>query len=168
MLNKMNITDAVKFLENQVPDPSKGLPDEIFYYISKTTPLVNVDLLIKDENNRVLMSWRDDKYSGTGWYLPGGIIRHKETLEERLQKVALTEIGARVDFDPTPLTFRQIIHNEREIRSHFISFLYKCSLNSSFIPDNKDISVTSPGYLMWHNHCPDNLLKCHEEYRKYL
>lgn len=160
--------DAIAFLDKHVPDPSKGLPDEVFYYISRTTPLVNVDLLIKDENGRTLLSWRDDQYSGKGWHVPGGIVRFRETLETRLKKVAETEIGVAVSFDATPIAINQCIHHERDIRSHFISILYNCSLPSMFIPNNKGLSIQDMGYLKWHDFCPDNLLKFHEMYRKYI
>ena len=53
----MEIKEVIEILEKYVSDPSKGLPDEVFFYISRTTPLVNVDLLIKDENGRTLLSW---------------------------------------------------------------------------------------------------------------
>ena len=56
----MSIADAIDVLDRSVTDPGLGLPDEVFYYISRTTPLVNVDLLIKDEIGRVLLAWRDD------------------------------------------------------------------------------------------------------------
>jgi colanic acid biosynthesis protein WcaH len=164
----MNIADAIAVLDRYVKNSSEGLPEEIFFYISRTTPLVNVDLLVKDENGRTLLAWRDDQYSGKGWHVPGGIVRYKESLETRVKKVAETEIGASIDFDPKPLAINQIIHNEGRDRSHFISILYKCSLPSVFAPDNKGISNTEPGYLMWHETCPDNLLKLHEIYRKYL
>lgn len=164
----MNLAEAVEFLEKSVPDPSKGLPDEVFYYISKTTPLVNVDLLIKDEKGRTLLAWRDDEHCGKGWHIPGGIVRHKETLETRLQKVALSEIGVKVDFEPYPIEIKQLIHDELKVRNHFISFLYKCYLNSSFIPENKGLTDKERGYLKWHESCPDDLLKYHEIYRKYL
>jgi colanic acid biosynthesis protein WcaH len=149
----MNLADAIAYLNKQVPDPSKGLPDEVFYYISKTTPLVNVDLLIRDENGRTLLSWRNDQYVGKGWHVPGGIVRFKETLETRIKRVAETEIGAS-------------IYPGRDIRSHFISILYKCFLSSAFVPQNKGLANQDSGYLMWHDCCPDNLLKCHEIYRK--
>jgi len=164
----MNIADAIAILGKEAPDPSAGLPDEVFYYISKTTPLVNVDLLVKDENGRTLLSWRDDEYAGQGWHLPGGIIRFKETLEARLIKVAELEIGTRVDFDPNPVAINQIIHNERDIRGHFISILYKCSLSGEFVPENKGLSITDAGYIMWHDSCPDNLLTLHGIYRSFL
>jgi colanic acid biosynthesis protein WcaH len=166
--NSLCVKDAIAVLDKKVPDPSEGLPDELFYYISRTTPLVNVDLLIKDEKGRTLLAWRDDQYSGRGWHVPGGIVRFKETLETRIKKVAEIEIGASVIFDSVPIALNQIILPERDIRSHFISILYKCFLSKEFIPQNNGLSIKDNGYLQWHNSCPAELLKCHEIYRKYI
>lgn len=163
----MNIIDAIEILEKHVPNPSAGLPEELFFYIGRVTPMVNVDLLIKDERGRTLLSWRNDRYAGTGWHLPGGIIRFRETLETRVKKVAETEIGTFVDFDSNPIAINQIICNKKN-RSHFVSILYKCSLSSSFVLENKGLSNVDAGYLMWHDSCPNNLLRFHEIYRKYL
>ena len=163
----MNIHKAIEFLEKQIPNPSLGLPEEIFLFISRTTPLVNVDLLIKDEKGRTLLLWRDDQYAGKGWHVPGGIVRFKERLEERVQEVAKKEIGTAVKFDPIPLAINQMIC-ERDIRGHFVSILYKCFLSGKFIPKNKGLSNKDPGYLMWHDSCPTNLIKVHEIYRHYI
>lgn len=164
----MNIAEALAVINKEVVNPQAGLPEELFLYISKITPLVNVDLLIKDENGRTLLAWRDDQHCGKGWHLPGGIVRFKEPLEARVKKVAESEIGTNIDFDLIPLTINQIIYPDREIRAHFISFLYKCFLSSSFVPQNRGLSNTDNGYLKWHNCCPDNLLEVHEIYRKYI
>lgn len=164
----MNITASIAALVTAVPDPSLGLPDDVFYYVSRTTPLVNVDLLIKDENGRTLLSWRNDPYSGLGWHIPGGIVRFKETLETRVEKVAEAEIGRSVRFDPSPIALHQSIHHERDIRGHFISLLYKCFLPGAFSPSNTGLSPQDAGYLAWHDGCPVNLLQVHEIYRKYI
>ncbi|MCL2272308.1 MAG: hypothetical protein FWC19_05830 [Treponema sp.] len=42
----MSITKACKFLDAQIADKTTGLPDEISYFTSRATPLVNVNLLI--------------------------------------------------------------------------------------------------------------------------
>ena len=160
---------AIEDLDNAVPDPNKGLPDEIFYYISRTTPLINVDLLIKDEKGRILLAWRNDPYSGIGWHLPGGIIRYKETFEERARKVAETELGAKdIELSVIPREIDQHINNERKDRGHFIAILYKGTLSSSFIPPNLNLSEGDTGYAKWFEKCPDNLIKCHDIYRKYM
>ena len=163
----MNMHEAIKFLDKQIPNPSSGLPEEVFLFISRITPIVNVDLLIKDENGRVLLSWRDDQYAGTGWHIPGGVVRFKENLEKRLLKVAEAEIGAVVEFDPVPIAINQLICNHNT-RGHFISILYKCFLSNKYIPKNIGLSYKDPGYLMWHDSCPENLIKMQEIYRKYI
>ncbi len=160
----LNIPDAMEFLVEQVPDPSLGLPDDVFYYMSRLTPLVNVDLLIKDEKGRTLLAWRDDQFSGQGWHVPGGIVRVKEAMETRVRTVAETEIGVDVSFDKTPIAINEFIHNEREVRSHFVSILYRCFLPGSFVPANKGLNSCDKGFLMWHETCPDRLLKCHGVY----
>lgn len=167
-MTDLNISEAIAVLDRHVPNPSAGLPDELFYYISRMTPLVNVDLLIKDERERTLLAWRNDEWAGKGWHVPGGIVRFKETLESRLLKVAQSEIGIEVGFDPTPLALNQLIHPDREIRSHFISFLYKCFLPGAFAPRNEGLSPGDRGFLLWHESCPENLLRYHEIYRKYI
>ena len=163
----MNIHETIELLDRQISNPSLGLPKEVFFFISRLTPMVNVDLLIKDENGRTLLSWRADSFAGAGWHVPGGIMRFKEKLEERVQKVAETEIGTVVEFDPVPVTINQVIC-KHDTRGHFISILYKCFLSSKFIPTNTGLTNTDKGYLMWHNCCPENMVKVHEMYRRYI
>jgi colanic acid biosynthesis protein WcaH len=134
----MNVAEAIACLDANALNKTTGLPDDIFYFISRTTPLVNVDLLIKDKQGRTLLSWRDDEYCGKGWHIPGGIIRYKETLEQRIQNTANKELGVCVEFGKEPLVYCQTILPDQENRGHFISFLFKC-----FVPDNYHINSRS-------------------------
>jgi len=164
----VNLESAISVLAESVPDPDKGLPDELFYYISQTTPLINVDLLIQDENGRTLLAWRDDQYAGQGWHIPGGILRFKETLETRILQVAISEIGQPIDFDPAPIAIHQMVHKSRDIRGHFLSFLYQCTLPSLFVPRNVGKKPGDSGYLAWHEHTLSDLLPVHEVYRAFI
>ncbi|MGE5499279.1 MAG: NUDIX domain-containing protein [Syntrophothermus sp.] len=143
------------------------MPEEVFLFVSRLTPMVNVDLLIRDEKERVLLAWRDDEFCGRGWHIPGGIVRFKEKLTSRIQKVALSEVGVEVQYNPDPVAINEIVI-ERKNRGHFISFLYNCFLSGSFVPDNKMLCPEENGYLQWHDSCPENLLKVQDIYRKYL
>jgi colanic acid biosynthesis protein WcaH len=164
----MNIPEAISFLDASVPEPSRGLPEEVFLYISRTTPLINVDLLVQDEKGRTLLSWRNEKYTDVGWHVPGGIIRFKERLETRIQKVAETEIGTRVSFAPVPISINQMIHPHQKIRGHFISLLYQCFIPSTFVPPNHGLAFNDNGYIAWHNSCPEHVLEYHEIYRTFI
>ena len=161
----MNIYDAIVFLDSQVPNPTAGLPEELFLFASRITPLVNVDLLVQDECGRTLLSWRDDALGYLGWHIPGGIIRFKETLEQRIQQVAEHELGTRVAFDPAPIAMHEIIHPTRHTRGHFLSLLYRCRVPADYVPCNTGRGAADAGYLMWHEKCPQNLLGVHEVYR---
>lgn len=170
MKREVHIADAIAAFDRIAPDPRSGLPDDVFHYISRTTPLVNLDLLIKDEEGRTLLAWRNDRFCGSGWHVPGGIIRFKESFDERARKIAETEIGTTLKIDMTPIAISEIITPVREcdIRGHFISILLQCHLVSSFIPANLSVSANEPGYLKWHAECPDNLLRLQEIYRNLI
>jgi len=169
MNQDLNLKKIIDALESSIHDPSKGLPEEVFLFISRITPLINVDLLIKNEQNQTLLTWRDDKYWDPGWHIPGGIIRHKETFADRIKAVAKNELGAEVEFNPIPLAMNEVIIKEIRDRSHFISLLYSCRLLTQ-PAENLRCNVDSPKHAewMWHDACPDNILKVHEMYKGFM
>lgn len=163
---KTLLAELMTFIDN----PRLGLPEEVFYFISQLTPLVNVDLLIKNEKGQTLLTWREDHFYGPGWHIPGGIIRFKETAETRIYKVAEKELGACVSFDPEPLCVRQIMAENRDVRGHFISLLYACRLTKQPTLNRmaNAQSLIRPGQWMWHDDCPDNLIKQHQIYKNFI
>lgn len=149
-------------------DPQKGLPEEVFVYVSQITPLVNVDLLIKDEKKGVLLTWRDDEHYEAGWHVPGGIIRYKETFSDRIHAVAKRELGASVAHDTAPMAINQIIQPTNKTRGHFISLLFACRLISPLADIPVVPNQPKNGHWRWHQKCPDNLISVHHIYQPYL
>jgi colanic acid biosynthesis protein WcaH len=165
----LEIKKILDLLESLIKNPSVGLPEDIFLFTSRITPLINVDLLIKNEQNHTLLTWRDDGYYPPGWHIPGGIIRYKETIADRIHAVASTELNVDVKFEKDPLAINELINPSRRNRGHFISLLHKCTLISS--PDNNlryEKGIPRPGEWAWHNKCPDNIISVHEIYRKFM
>jgi ADP-ribose pyrophosphatase YjhB (NUDIX family) len=157
-----------KILEH-VKNPKDGLPADVFYLVSQLTPLINVELLIKNKKGQTLLTWRDDRFYGPAWHIPGGIIRFKEKIEDRIEKVAHLELGATVIFAPDPIHIRGLINTERDIRGHFISMLYLCKFTTGPACE-KSYKGGDPqqGEWAWHDQAPENLLKVHESFRKYI
>jgi ADP-ribose pyrophosphatase YjhB (NUDIX family) len=165
----MELSKIINCLEKSIEDPTKGLPEEVFLLLSRITPLINVDLLINNERNQTLLTWRDDGYYPAGWHIPGGIIRYKETAAERISAVALGELGATVEYPSTPLALNEIIHPSRKDRGHFISLIYRCSL-TSHLDENIKFLGGKPRHRewAWHDKCPEDIISVHEIYRKYF
>jgi len=63
----------------------------------------------------------------------------------------------------------EIIHPSRMEREHFISMLYECTLTSNPSKKIRYVDGTvKTGQWRWHDKCPDDLLKIHELYRKFI
>ena len=148
-------------LEAALDDPTQGLPQEVFYFMSRITPLVNVDLLVRDSRGRTLLAWRDDPYAGKGWHIPGGIVRFKESLLDRVTATVRDEIGRDLDIDPVPVQSNQL-WKKQDTRGHFVSFLYLCTPREDFEPDNTGRSPGDSGFLAWHEGSPDDLIIVHD------
>lgn len=165
----VKIEDMIRSLDSLIEDPSKGLPEHLFLFVSRITPMINVDLLIKNEMNQTLLTWREDGYWPPGWHIPGGIIRFQEKASDRIRAVAAYELGTGVRFKKNPLAINEIIIPSRRVRGHFISLLYECSLTG---PPSRNVEPRGgapvPGEWAWHEKCPEDLIPVHDIYRKYL
>ena len=164
------IKQALDQINSVINNPTEGLPEDVFLFASAITPMVNVDLLIRNEQGQVLMTWREDKFCKAGWHIPGGIIRYKETAAERISAVARLELGAQVVFDEKPLAINEIIVPGRRERGHFISLLFECSLKT---PPNEDRCFCSgdpnQGQWAWFGACPENIIVVHRRiYQPYF
>ena len=148
-------------------DGREGLAEEIFIAVSTIIPIVNVDLMILDRQNRILLSWRDDEYFGKGWHLPGVCIRYKETMAERIQKTALNEIGTTVIADLEPIAVRDVImgrDDERvRKRAHHLAILHRCYLPDDFVLKSKD-GQNETSELKWFSAIPNDILPVHFVY----
>ena len=166
----MQLSEAINVLETAIGDPSEGLPEEVFLFLSRITPLVNVDLLIQNQRQETLLTWRDDGQNMVGWHVPGGIIRYKEEFHHRIKEVAHHELKAEVDLDDEPIALnRVILPRERRIRGHFVSLLYRCTLRTPLDPSLQfDEEMPLNGRWAWHFRCPENLLDVQQMYRKFF
>lgn len=162
----MDIKLLIGSLEKYVENPTIGLPEELFLFVSRITPMVNVDLLVKNNNGEILLTWRDDEFHVPGWHIPGGIIRYKEKIKDRIKAVARNELGADIEFNPTPLIVSEIIQYNKRDRGHFISMLHECRLISS--PDENLHCINEKPKVRewkWHSRCPENLIRVHHIYK---
>ena len=164
----MELEAHIKAVELAVGDPTKGLPQVVFDLVGRLSPVVNVDLLIRNERSETLLTWRHDELYH-GWHIPGGVVRFKEQMSHRVAEVARLELGATVRMNPDPAAITQIINPNRNARGHFIAFLYECQLTSPL-----DVSLRhpggppQPGQWAWHASFPPDMIDAHEIYRRFF
>lgn len=154
-------------IEAAVGNPSRGIPEEVLRFISRLVPQVNVDLLIRDERGRTLLTWRDDDLFGPGWHLPGSLIRYKESAAARVRACAVDELGADVAADAAPMFVNEAITSQ-QTRGHHVSLLYRCRLLSEPDPGRKAGSAPRAGDWRWHDGAPADLIPIHRPYAAFM
>ncbi|MCI0757113.1 NUDIX hydrolase [Teichococcus vastitatis] len=141
-----------------------SLPGPVFRFITEVSATANVDLLVRDNEQRVLLAWRDDAF-GTGWHVPGSIIRHREDIAHRISACALDEFDCAVDVAERPVALLQIFDD----RGHSISLCYPATLRGT--PGKRVLQAQDKpeaGDLCWFAEPPAGLYPSHVVYRDLL
>jgi ADP-ribose pyrophosphatase YjhB (NUDIX family) len=170
--SQTSLAQLIKGIDSQITDSKNGLGPELFLFVSRLTPLVNVDILLQRTSNdcqETLMTWRSDRFY-RGWHFPGGVIRFKESMENRVRQVASLELGVESLTSIQFTTFNQKISDVRDERGHFISFLFKVTTNQSPNASKECRDPHSPhdGEWFWFSSPPQDILIQHKVYEKYF
>ena len=162
-----DLTEHIKAIESGVPDSTAGLPEDVFRLVCRLTPMVNVDLLIRNDRSETLLIWRDDGLY-LGWHVPGGIVRFKERMADRIAEVARIELDSAVTVNGGAIAVNEII-TDWAVRGHFISFLFDCVLVR---PPSERLhhrgGAPAHGQWAWHARCPDDIIESHQRYRRFI
>jgi colanic acid biosynthesis protein WcaH len=77
----------------QATDTNMLLPDDDFARIIKAVPLVSIDLVLRDAQQRVLLGRRRNRPAQDWWFVPGGRIRKNEPIQAAFRRIAQAELG---------------------------------------------------------------------------
>jgi colanic acid biosynthesis protein WcaH len=61
--------------------------------IIEATPLVSIDLVIRNPSNKVLLGKRNNRPAMGYWFVPGGRINKNETINQALKRISEVELG---------------------------------------------------------------------------
>jgi colanic acid biosynthesis protein WcaH len=79
------------------PEADRGgsppLPREQFLEVVARTPLVSIDLIVRDRAGRVLLGLRRNAPARGWWFVPGGAIRKNESLDVAFRRITRNELG---------------------------------------------------------------------------
>ncbi len=77
------------------------LPDDDFAHIVRYAPLVSIDLILKDPQEMVLVGLRMNEPAKGTYFVPGGVIRKDEAIENAFTRILKAEVGLAVPFAQT-------------------------------------------------------------------
>ncbi len=69
------------------------LPDETFKSVIQHTPLISIDLIVRNEQGEVLLGKRVNAPAKGYWFVPGGRVRKNETLDDAFIRLVREELG---------------------------------------------------------------------------
>ncbi|NPA54197.1 MAG: GDP-mannose mannosyl hydrolase [Aquificae bacterium] len=81
----------------------RWIEPEIFHCIIKHTPLVSIDIIIRNKEGKYLLGLRKNRPAKGFWFVPGGRIFKGETIEEAFRNITRNELG--IEFNKSDAKF---------------------------------------------------------------
>ncbi len=74
------------------------LERDVFRQVVASTPLVSVDLIVKNSQGQVLLGQRLNRPAQAYWFVPGGRIYKNESLVQAFTRLTKEELGQELDY----------------------------------------------------------------------
>lgn len=112
------------------------LADETFKGIIQHTPLISIDLILRNEKGEVLLGKRVNAPAKGYWFVPGGRVRKNETLDDAFVRLVKEELGIESGITRADAKFLGVYEHFYEdcvfgedVSTHYIVLAYEFSLN---------------------------------------
>ena len=73
------------------------LDKDTFSTVIENAPLISIDLVVKNSEDKILLGQRVNKPAKNSWFVPGGRIYKDESIEQAFQRITKDEIGKAYD-----------------------------------------------------------------------
>lgn len=80
-------------------DNTKLLDSDTFKTIIDKTPLISIDLVVRDVTGRVLLGQRLNRPAKGFWFVPGGRILKDESLANAFKRLTFEELGIELEIE---------------------------------------------------------------------
>jgi colanic acid biosynthesis protein WcaH len=104
------------------------LSEELFKRVVASTPLVSIDLIVRDTQANILLGKRVNRPAKDCWFVPGGRVLKDETIEQAFTRLLEVELG----MDKTAACFKGIYQHfyednfsEENFTTHYIVMAYE-------------------------------------------
>lgn len=124
---------------NQFNTNPHYLPSEVFANIVANTPLISIDLIVKNDMGEVLLGERLNAPARGFWFTPGGRIYKNESIQSAFKRIAHDELGLITQIEDATFigTFEHFYEDSvfgDHISTHYIVLAYTLSLPTTHSP----------------------------------
>ena len=131
------------------------LPLETFKTIVASTPLISIDLIVRNTQGEILLGKRTNRPAKGYWFVPGGRVLKDETLESAMIRLTKTELN----LDSNQTTFKGVYQHfyddnfsEDNFTTHYVVLAYE------MVVDDKLLSLPVEQHSEYHWFTEDELL----------
>ncbi len=114
---------------------NKMLDKDTFKIVVDSTPLISIDLIVRDGEN-VLLGKRINKPAQGYYFTMGGRIYKNETIKEAISRIAKDELGISSRIDPKFIGIFEHIYPDsifEDVSTHYINMGYELNLSLTTI-----------------------------------
>ena len=110
------------------------LNEATFATVVANTPLVAIDLIIKNNLDQVLLGQRLNRLAKGFWFVPGGRIFKGEPIATAFGRLALGELGQELSFENAALLgnyehfYKDSLFEDKAISTHYVCLAYLVGL----------------------------------------
>ena len=114
------------------------ISDQQFLKIIDATPLVSIDLILENQQGKILLGKRNNRPAQNYWFVPGGRIRKNEKLADAIKRISSTELGTEITLNNSQLlgAFDHIYDDNfsgsDDINTHYVVLAYKVRMKDDF------------------------------------
>jgi len=108
------------------------LPLETFKTVIESTPLVSIDLIVRNQQGQVLLGKRTNRPAQGFWFVPGGRVLKDESFEHAFKRLIEIELG----LDEVASHFKGVYQHfyddnfsEEKFTTHYVVLAYEISFN---------------------------------------
>lgn len=118
------------------------LSKQAFTQIIANTPLVSIDLVVKNPQGQFLLGWRKNRPAKNFWFVPGGRIQKNERLNDAFIRLTETELGQRITMNDAQWKglyehfyddFVFADETEEQVSTHYVVLAFEITLDSGGI-----------------------------------
>lgn len=124
-----------------------SLPEKVFKSVVASTPLISIDLIVRNNQGKILLGKRTNRPAQGYWFVPGGRVLKDEAIEQAFKRLLIVELGlefsvVKASFIGTYQHFYDDNFFDSTFSTHYVVLAYKIILQDDLasIPNEQHSS----------------------------